>query len=121
MLPAVATETLTVCYPTIVTSRGTTEYVYSTSGDSITVSGCSVQPTTTSSDVSDPRTQTLSLYTAWIPEAQWARVIAGGTTLKHLAYIWRGEKYVQYGDAMEWHSPTGLLGHTQMYLRRYEG
>lgn len=121
MLPSFATETIKFFYPRTLTARGTTELVYQTDDDnSITVSGCSIQPTTSSEALGEPRQQTLMQMTAWIPEAQWARVVAGGD-IRRLVAEWRGTQFVVYGDAMRWISPTGSLGHVQIYLRVYEG
>lgn len=121
MLPAFATETITIFYPKVVTSRGTTQYVYQVDPlDKITVSGCSVQPTTTSESLNAPRDETMTLMTAWIPDAQWARVIAAGTT-HQLVFEWRGRQFVQYGSYMPWVSPTGTLSHVCVYLREYRG
>ena len=121
MLPAFATETIKIYYPEVRASRGTTQYVYQVDPlNSITVSGCSVQPTTTSEALSEPRDETMTLMTAWIPDAQWARVMAGGT-LHQLVFEWRGMQFIQYGTALPWISPTGALGHVQVYLRAYRG
>lgn len=121
MLPAFATESLTIYYAKKVTARGTIEYQPQVDPEhSISVTGCSVQPTTTSENLSEPREQTLSLMTAWIPDTEWARVVAGGD-LHSLVYEWRGIQMVQYGQAMPWVSPTGTLGHVVVYLREYRG
>ena len=121
MLPAFATETIAVYYPRIETSRGATRYVRQVDPtDMIHISGCSVQPTTSSSNLSEPRDETMTLMTAWVPEEQWVRVIAGGTT-RDLVFEWRGMQFIQYGEAMPWISPTGNLGHVQIYLRAYKG
>lgn len=121
MLPSFATETLAIYYPRVVSARGTAELAYQTDPTArIYVSGCSVQPSSTSEATSEPREQTMTLMTAWIPEHEWARVIAGGTP-RRLVYEWRGMQFVQYGNAMPWVSPTGALGHVQVYLRAYEG
>lgn len=122
MLPALATETMTIYYAKAVTDRGTVEYMPQTdSSNCIHVSGCSVQPSTTSEALGEPREQTLSLMTAWIPDSEWARVIAGGSSLNSLVYEWRGLQFVQYGNSMPWISPTNTLGHVQVYLREYRG
>lgn len=122
MLPSIATETLKVYYPQFVGSRGTVEFQPQADPlNMISVSGCSVQPTTTSEVLSEPREQTMTLMTAWIPEAQWARIIAGGSTTKNLVVEWRGRQYLAYGTALEWASPLMTLGHVQMYLREYRG
>ena len=121
MLPAFATETLAIFFPEVRVGRGTTQYVPQVDHtDMIHVSGCSVQPTTTSSNLSDPRDQTLTLMTAWIPDHEWARVMAAGPT-HDLVIEWRGQQFLQYGDSMSWISPTGTLGHVQVYLRGYRG
>lgn len=121
MLPAFATESLTIYYAERIQARGTIEYRPRVDPEhSISVSGCSVQPTTTSENLGEPREQTLSLMTAWIPDTEWARVAAAGD-LHSLVYEWRGIQMVQYGQAMPWVSPTGTLGHVQVYLREYRG
>ncbi len=121
MLPSFATESLTIYYAEKVTARGTTEYRPQVdSEDCISVSGCSVQPTTTSENIAEPREETLSLMTAWIPDTEWTRVVTGGDT-HSLVYEWRGLQFVQYGNAMPWVSPTGTLGHVVVYLRAYRG
>lgn len=121
MLPSFATESLTIYYAEQVTARGTTEYRPQVDAeDCISVSGCSVQPTTTSENLAEPREETLSLMTAWIPDTEWARVVTGGDT-HSLVYEWRGLQFVQYGNAMPWVSPTGTLGHVVVYLRAYRG
>lgn len=121
MLPSFATETMQVFYPQVIASRGTVELRYKLDPeDSIHISGCSVQPTTTSENLGEPRNQSATLLTAWIPDSEWARVVAGGD-IRKLAFEWRGMQLVQYGQAMPWISPTGTLGHVQIYLRAYEG
>lgn len=121
MLPSFATETMQVFYPQVIASRGTVELRYKLDPeDSLHISGCSVQPTTTSENLGEPRNQSATLLTAWIPDSEWARVVAGGD-IRKLAFEWRGMQLVQYGQAMPWISPTGTLGHVQVYLRAYEG
>ena len=120
MLPSFATETLTIYYPEQIQTRGTTDYRYRIdSQHSISVSGCSVQPSTTSETLSEPRLQELTLMNLWMPDTEWTRVAAGGT--KRLIFEWRGMQFIQYGTAMPWISPTGTLGHVLIYLRAYEG
>ncbi len=121
MLPSFATETMAIYYPRISVARGTTELVYQVDpADRIYISGCSVQPSTTTEALNEPREQTMTIMTAWIPDHEWARVIAGGD-IRRLVFEWRGQQFVQYGNAMPWISPTGSLGHVQVYLRAYEG
>lgn len=121
MLPSIATETMQVFYPEVIASRGTIEMRYKVDPeDSIHISGCSIQPTTTSRNLSEPRNQVMTLMSAWIPEGEWARVMAGGD-IRKLVFEWRGQQFIQYGQAMPWVSPTGTLGHVQVYLRAYEG
>lgn len=121
MLPSFATETLTIYYPEQISTRGTTDYRYRIdSQHSISVSGCSVQPSTTSETLSEPRIQDQTLMNLWMPDTEWSRVTAGGDT-KRLIFEWRGMQFIQYGTAMPWISPTGTLGHVLIYLRAYEG
>lgn len=121
MLPSFATETLAIYYPRVIIARGSTQYVAQVdTTDMIHVSGCSVQPATTSESISEPRDQTLNLMTAWIPEHEWARVVAGGP-IHELVVEWRGLQFMMYGDAMPWVSPTGALSHVQIYLRSWRG
>jgi hypothetical protein len=121
MRPSFATETIRIYYPEVISARGTIELRYKIDPlDSIAVSGCSVQPTTTSENLNEPRTESMTLLTAWIPDAEWARVVAGGD-IRKLAFEWRGMLLAQYGQALPWVSPTGALGHVQVYLRQYEG
>lgn len=121
MLPSIATETLKIYYPQTVVARGTVEYQPRVDATHmLTVSGCSIQPTTTSELLSEQREQTMTLMTVWMPEAQWARIVAGGTT-RQLVIEWHGRQFLQYGSVMEWASPTGALGHVQLYVREWEG
>jgi len=122
MLPSFAQETLRVYYPTAIARRGTTDYSFdlSSAAGTIVISGCSVQPTTTSETLTQPREQEALMMTAWIPEAQWARVIAGGET-RRLVMEWRGHFFEMYGTEMPWISPSGNLDHVQVYLRLYRG
>lgn len=122
MLPSFAQETIRVYYPRPVSRRGTTEFEFDLDDqtDTIVISGCSVQPTTTSEVLSQPREQDALMMTAWIPEAQWARVIAGGDT-RRLMMEWRGCMFEMYGNDMPWISPTGALNHVVVYLRSYHG
>jgi len=62
----------------------------------------------------------MTLMTAWIPSNEWARVIAGGPAHDFIME-WRGQQFLQYGDSMDWVSPTGALDHVQVYIRRYRG
>lgn len=122
MLPSFAQETIRFYYATARSSRGTTEYTFDLSSqvDTIVASGCSVQPNSTSELISQPRLQDALLMTAWVPEEQWARVVAGGDT-RRLVAEWRGHFFEVYGLDLPWVSPTGALSHVQLYLRDYRG
>lgn len=121
MLPSLATETLTIFYAKKTESRGTVDYEYQADPNfSIEISGCSVQPVTTTSTQELPRNQDLTMLWAWIPQSEWERVQNTGDIHK-LLIEWNGLQLVQYGDALRWTSPTGNISHVQIYMRQYRG
>ena len=107
-----ANDSIIIKRPSTTTSRGTTVYDYTNTTDT-TVTGCSVQPATTSID-RDGRVQALTDgLTAYIPI---------GTDVEPQDLVgYEGLDYKQSGDPRKWKSPTGAVSSIILNLVRYTG
>ena len=112
MLPSWFRQTITRVRPGVKTSRGS-EIPDWDNVDSLVISGCSVQPSTT--DLSqDGRVLGVSeSFNVYMPSD--ADVLEGD----HI--IFNGEEYTIMGIPRPWISPTGGLSNTQITIERWDG
>ena len=112
MLPSWANDTIVRLRATIITQRGS-EIPDWTNTDQLTITGCSMQPASTSL-TQDGRIQGITDgYTCYLPPG--ADVIAGDRIL------YNGKTYTINGEPRAWTSPTGLASNTQLQLERWSG
>lgn len=112
MLPSWANDTIVRLRATIITQRGS-EIPDWTNTDQLTITGCSMQPSSTSL-TQDGRIQGIADgYTCYLPPG--ADVIAGDRIL------YNGKTYTINGEPRAWTSPTGLVSNTQLQLERWSG
>jgi len=106
------TQSITRKRPASITSRGSTipDWEHATEA---TISGCSVQPSTTSLSQDGRVLGVSDGYTAYLPPD--ADVVAGD----HIVY--NGNEYAIEGEPREWFSPTGRLDNIQLNLVRWYG
>lgn len=112
MLPSWASQSVTIVRAkTTTTSRGSVIPDW-TNVETTTVSGCSVQPSTTSLSLDGRVLGTSESWTAYLPE---------GTDVKagdHI--IFEGETYEINGEPKPWTAPF-TRSHIQLNLIRWEG
>ena len=113
-LPSWANDSVTRIRPGTKESRGST--VPDWSSDNViekTITGCSVQPATTTLS-QDGRV--LGITDTWTcffpPEAD----VAAGDKIR-----WNGKDYQLMGEPRIWTSPTGMVSSIQASLERWEG
>lgn len=116
MLPSWCRDTVTVVRPTMRDSRGT-QVADWTSASRHSVSGCSVQISTTSSD-RDGRQQAELLATLYLPEGADVR---RGDRIEWVDNAGETHEFVVDGMCMPWRSPTGRLSHVQAHLTEWRG
>lgn len=113
MLPSWCNQSITVIRPGTRTSRGSVMPDWVNPTKSTTVSGCSVQPASTSLNEDGRVLGITDGMTAYVPEG--TDVLAGD----HIVYS--GETYEINGEPRIWQSPTGHNNHILLNLRRYSG
>lgn len=112
MLPSWCQDVVTVLRAPLVDSRGTKvrDWAHATSA---TVTGCSLQPASTSTDFGEVRQAADADATLYLPPdadvLQDDRIVFGGVT------------YAVDGIPYEWRSPTGRVTHRQARLKRWSG
>ena len=112
MLPSWANDTITRIRPGTIERRGSIEpdWEHATEAQ---ISGCSMQPGTTSLSM-DGRVLGISDgYTCYLPPG--ADVLAGGRIR------FDGNVYQVMGEPRKWTSPTGAVSSTQVQLERWSG
>jgi len=112
MLPSWCTQSITRKRPGTKTSRGSTIPDWSRTND-LTISGCSIQPASTSLSEDGRVLGIVDGWTAYLP--QGSDVKAGD----HIVYD--GNTYEINGEPREWQSPTGRTSHVMLNLRRFAG
>lgn len=112
MLPSFCQQSITRLRPGTKTSRGSTIPDWSVA-TSATISGCSIQPASTSLSEDGRVLGIMDGLTAYLPNG--ADVQAGD----HIVYD--GETYEIAGEPRVWVSPTGIRDHILLNLRRYSG
>lgn len=112
MLPSWCTQTVTRVRPGTKTVRGSEipDWEHTSDKD---ISGCSVQPASTSLSEDGRVLGIMDGWTAYLPEG--ADVQAGD----HIIY--NGNTYEINGEPRVWQSATGHNNHTMLNLRRYAG
>lgn len=112
MLPSFYRHSVTRIRPATTTSRGSTIPDWSTA-TSKTISGCHLQPASTSLSM-DGRVLGISDgYTCYMPAG--ADVQAGDRI------VYNGNTYTINGDIREWPSASGGLDHIELHLMRWSG
>lgn len=112
MLPSWCRDSVDVWRAPLVAVRGTEERDWANAAKH-TVTGCSVQPSTTSTGWNDPREALTASMTLYAPPG--ADVMAGDRV------DFGGASYRVDGIAMPWRSPTGAVDHLMAYLVGWEG
>lgn len=111
MLPSFATLTVTRLRAAQTTERGATIRDWA-NAQSLAISGCHVQPDTTSSDYAE-RANTIQTYTLWAPVdadvLRGDRIVANGTTFDVV------------GVPFSWYSPRGTVDHMTCKMTEWEG
>ena len=112
MVPSWCRQTVTRVRPGTKTERGSVvfDWSHATTTD---ITGCSVQPGSTSLDENGRVLGISDGYTAYLPPS--ADVIAGDRI------VYDGETYEIRGEPRQWHSATGAVDHIMLNLMRYEG
>lgn len=112
MLPSWCRQSVTVLRAPVVTRGMRSERDWA-NAQSHELSGCSVQPASTSSDfaaVDAVATADATLYAPPLSDIQEGDRV-----------VFAGDTYVVDGIPYEWESPTGRVSHLQARLRRWEG
>lgn len=112
MLHSWCNDTVYVIRPATTTSRGSTIYDW-TNPTVTTVTGCSVQPASTSLSQDGRVLGIMDGLTAYLPP---------GTDVKAGDRIgFNGEVYTINGEPRVWSSPTGRVSAIQLNLQRWSG
>ena len=112
MLPSWAADTITIVRPSWVEERGKKVPDYRTPAETVTVTGCSVQPAGTSETLTARQAESVRL-TVYAPP---------GTVIgAHDAVEWQGVRYQADGGGQQWQSPTGAVSHVVAALVDWEG
>ena len=112
MLPSFCRETVTVKRASLVDSRGTKILDWS-NPEEIVISGCSVQPSTTSRDFDGRTVQVSEEWTLYAPQSS---DIKAGDRIE-----WNGITFEVNGAPMPWSSPTGRTSHVWVRLSEWRG
>ena len=112
MLPSWCNDSVDVWRAPTVAVRGTEERDWANAVKH-TITGCSVQPSTTSTGWNDPREALASSWTLYAPPG--ADVRAGDRV------DFDGASFRVDGRPMAWRSPTGAVSHVVAYLAEWEG
>lgn len=113
MLPSWCNQSITVIRPGTKTLRGSTVPDWEKPLKETSVTGCSVQPASTTLSTDGRILGITDGLTAYIPEG--TDVQAGD----HIVYD--GGTYVITGEPRAWSSPTGSRNHILLNLMRYKG
>lgn len=112
MLPSWCTQSVTRIRPGQKTIRGSVVPDWDNATEEI-ITGCSVQPASTSLSEDGRVLGIADGWTAYLPES--ADVIAGD----HI--LFNGNVYEINGEPRVWQSPTGHNNHIMLNLRRFAG
>lgn len=111
MLPSFATETVVRIRPGTATERGSSFRDW-TNASSENISGCHVQPDSTSSDFTD-RANSVLTYTLWAP--------VNADVKKGDRITAQGRTYDVVGVPFCWYSPTGVCDHLTCRMTEWVG
>ena len=112
MLPSWAADTITIVRPSWVEERGKKFPDYRAPAETVTVTGCSVQPAGTSETLTARQAESVRL-TVYAPP---------GTVIgAHDAVDFDGVRYAVDGRSQAWRSPTGAASNVIAYLVDWEG
>jgi len=112
MLPSWAADSIVILRPATTTSRGSTIYDW-TKATTTNVSGCSVQPASTSLSQDGRVLGITDGMTAYLPP--------GTNVQEGDRIIFDGETYTINGAPRAWTSPTGKVSSIQLNLQRWSG
>ena len=116
MLPSWCNDTVTVIRPAWKESRGTKVADWA-SAKRHTIGGCSMQPSTTSSD-RDGRQQVQLSSILYLPDGA---DVERGDRIQRVDHMGRTRGFVVEGLPEPWGSPTGRLSHVQVHLTEWRG
>lgn len=112
MLPSWARQEIIIIRPNVIDKRGSEVFDWDNPISETLVTGCSVQPTTTSLSQDGRVLGIMEGWTAYIPE---------GTDVKAGDHIvFDGETYEINGEPKKWTGPL-VTSHILLNLRRWEG
>ena len=112
MLPSWANDTVTRIRPATKESRGSLIPDWS-KATSLSISGCSMQPTSTTLSQDGRILGVSDGYTCYLPPGS---DIAAGDKIQ-----FDGKDYQIIGEPRQWKSPTGRVTHIQAQLERWAG
>lgn len=112
MLPSWANDTVTRIRPGTIERRGSTEPDW-TNSNALSISGCSVQPATTSLSQDGRVLGIDDAYTCYFPPGS---DVAAGDKIRY-----NGEDYKVIGEPRAWKSPTGRVSNLQVQIERWSG
>jgi hypothetical protein len=111
-LPSWANDTVTRIRPGQIERRGSIEPDW-THPTEVQISGCSVQPATTSLTQDGRVLGITDVYTCYFPPGV---DVAAGDKIR-----FNGKDYQLMGEPHEWRSPTGAVSSIQAQLERWSG
>ena len=113
-LPSWARDTVTRIRPGTTVNRGSTEPDWSEDKVStLTISGCSVQPSTTTLSQDGRVLGITDLWMCYFPPGS---DVAAGDKI-----IWNNKEYQLVGEPRIWTSPTEMVSSIQAQLERWSG
>ena len=113
-LPSWANDTVVRVRPGTIDRRGSTEPDWSADKvNELTITGCSVQPATTTLSQDGRVLGITDIWTCFFPPG--ADVAAGDKI------IWNSKDYQLMGEPRIWTSPTGMVSSIQASLERWSG
>lgn len=114
MLPdLLAQESVTVLEPVMVDDRGTLVPDWTQPpASSTTIAGCSVQPATSTEDMSG-RQQVAVRWSVWLPPAS--------PVTAYSAVLWGGVRHLVMGEPARWTDPLGNYSHMHLEMEVWHG
>ena len=111
-LPSFCRESVTVYRAPLVSDRGTKrrDWGHQTTR---TIAGCSIQPSSTSTDMTEARAAVSNHAIGYFPP--------GSDIDKGDIVEWSGIKYLVNGSPMQMKSPSGVVSHIRVNLSEWEG
>lgn len=112
MLPSWANDTVTRIRPGTIERRGSIEPDWKNS-NALDISGCSIQPATTSLSQDGRVLGIADAYTCYFPPGS---DVAAGDKIRY-----NGADYKVIGEPRVWKSPTGRTSNLQVQIERWSG